>query len=94
MPTATNKQAAVLQCLAQIGREVQAPGVLGQELLEAGLPDRHLALQQTLDLGSVDVDAPHLAAQLREARGGDEPDVAGADDPNRLALSHLREWLP
>ena len=41
--------------------------------------DRRLAPAQALDLLGVDVDAPHLAAQLREAGGAYQADVAGTD---------------
>ena len=42
--------------------------------------DRHPAVVQRRDLGGVDVEAHDVVADLREARTGDEPDVAGADD--------------
>ena len=46
------------------------------ELLEARLVDRDLALLQARDLGRVDVDAQHLVAGIGEAGAGDEADVA------------------
>ena len=84
------QQAGVLERLGEVGGEVQAPGVLGQELLQARLVDRHLAAPQTLDLGGVDVHAPDFAAELGETGGGDKSDVAGADHPDRFALSRSR----
>jgi hypothetical protein len=52
----------------------------------AWLVDRHLAAAQALDLRRVDVDAPHVVADLGEAGRGDEADVAGADDADGFAL--------
>ena len=71
-------------------REVHPLAVLGDQLLEAGLVDRDLALLEALDLVGVDVDAVDLAAELREARRGDEADVAGADDADGFALLHMK----
>ena len=56
------------------------------ELLQAGLVDRDLAALKARDLALVDVDAVDLGAQLGEAGRGDQPDVARADDPDRLTL--------
>src|SRR6185369_13684595 len=50
--------------------------------------DRDLPALEALDLGFVDVDAVDVAAQLGEARRGDEADVAGADDANGFTLCH------
>ena len=85
-PDCDEQQACVLQRGSELGREVQAPGVLGEQLLQAGLVDRHLPAPQPLDLGGVDVHAPDLAAELREAGGRDQADVAGADHSDWLAL--------
>ena len=63
---------------------------LRDELLEAGLVDRDLAALEARDLVGVDVDAPDLVAELGEAGGGDEADVAGADDPDGLAFVLMR----
>ena len=60
---------------------------VGDHLGEAGLVDRDLAGLQARDLVGVDVDAVDVAAELREARRGDEPDVAGADDADRFDVS-------
>ena len=57
-----------------------------RQLGEAGLVDRDLAAVQALDLVRVDVDAPDLAAELGEAGGGDEADVAGPDDADGFTL--------
>ena len=57
----------------------------GDHLGEAGLVDRDLPRLQARDLVRIDVDAVHLAAQVGETRGGDEADVAGADDTDGLA---------
>src|SRR6185312_883562 len=69
-----------------VRREVQAIAVLGHQVGQARLVDRDLAALQALDLGGVDVDAPHLVAELGEAGRGDEADVAGADDAYGFAL--------
>ena len=78
------QQTRVLERVAQVGREVQPLGVARQQLLEARLVDRHLAATQALDLLGVDVDAPDVAAELGEAGGGDQADVAGADHSDGL----------
>ena len=64
---------------SQIGGVMKARRVALEQLREAGLVDRHLAATQALDLGGVDVHAPHVAAELGEAGGRHQPDVAGAD---------------
>ena len=61
------------------------------ELLQARLPDRDPALLEALDLRRVDVDAADVVAQLGEAGGGDQADVAGADDADRLSSSVAHE---
>ena len=78
------QQPRVLERLGEVGREVQSLAIAREQLLEARLVDRHLAAAQPLDLRGVDVDAPHLAAELGKAGGGDQTDVAGADHPDRL----------
>ena len=85
MPTATNSSRACSSAVGEIGGEVQPLGVARQQLLQAGLVDRHLAAPQALDLGGVDVHAPHVAAELGEAGRGHQPDVAGADHCDWLA---------
>ena len=61
----------MLERLAEVGGEVQSIPVSRQQLLEARL---------------VDVHAPHLAAQLGKAGRTHQPDISGADHPDRLAL--------
>ena len=82
------EQTRMLERVGERRREVHAVLVLGQELLEPGLPDGHHAALEAIDLGLVDVDAPDVGAQLREADRGDEAHVAGADDADRFALCH------
>jgi hypothetical protein len=72
--------------VGQVRGEVQPGDVAREQLLQAGLVDRHLAAAQTLDLGSVYVHAPDLAAELGEAGCGDQPDIAGADHANWLSI--------
>ena len=50
------------------------------QLGQARLVDRDLALLQALDLRLVDVDADDVVAALGEAGAGDQADVSGADD--------------
>ena len=47
---------------------------------QAVLEDRHLALAQAGDPLGVDVGADDVVAEMREAGGRGEPDVARADD--------------
>ena len=54
--------------------------VLAQQLLEAGLEERHVAGGQRVDLACVDVDAEHVVAELGHADGVGGAEVAGADD--------------
>ena len=67
--------------LGQAGREEQPPlaHVLGNELGEARLEDRHLAAGERGDLVGVLVDAGHDVAEVGKAGARDEADVAGAD---------------
>jgi hypothetical protein len=84
------QQAGVLERPAELGGEFQARGVAREQLLQAGLVDRHLPALQPRDLLGVDVDAPHLTAQLGEAGSGHQADVARADHSDWLALrAHL-----
>ena len=59
-----------------------------------GLPDRDAALLEALDLGLVDVDAPDVVAELGEAGGGDQADVARADDPDGLSVRGMAHERP
>ena len=61
------QQPSVLERRRQLGGEVQPFPVAGHRLGQAGLIDRDLAALQARDLVGVDIDAPHLAAQLGEA---------------------------
>jgi hypothetical protein len=79
------QQPRVLERVGDVGREVQAAAVLRDEVGEAGLVDRDLAALQAVDLRGVDVDAPDVVAELREAGRGHEADVAGADDTDGFA---------
>jgi len=69
----------------EVGREGEATlgDVSTDQLLEAGLVDRHLTASQRFDLRNDVVDADHVVAALREAGPGHEPDVAG---PNYAEL--------
>ena len=60
------------------GRETQLArrDVLGQQLGQPGLEERHLALGQPRDLGLVDVDTDDLVAELGHGRG-----VGGTEIP-------------
>ena len=65
----------------QIGREAQPPGrgVVGHQLLEAGLVDRDLAAAEPLDLIGILIDASHRDAEFRKTGAGNQADIAGAD---------------
>src|SRR5437763_13377507 len=65
----------------EIAREAQPSGchVAGNEMVEPGLVDRHLAARQALDLRGILIDAGDLDAELREACPGDQPDIPGPD---------------
>src|SRR5207245_1180905 len=60
--------------------EAAGPHVALDQLIEAGLVDRHLAALQPGNLVGILVDAHDVDAELREAGAGDEADIAGADD--------------
>ena len=66
--------------LADVGREREALAVSRDQLLEAGLVDRHLAALQRRDALGDDVADDDRVAELGEAGTGDEADVAGAED--------------
>ena len=65
----------------QLGRKAQPPGlnVGGDQIVEAGLVDRHLAALQRRDLAGVLVDADDVVAEIGKAGPGNEADIAGAD---------------
>ena len=70
--------------LGQVGGEEEPllAHVLGNQLGEARLVDRHLASRQGGDLVGVLVDAGHDVAEVGKAGAGDEADVAGTDHGN------------
>ncbi len=86
VPTATNSRRACASASARSVEKCRRSALLRQQLVEPGLVDRHLAGAQALDLGGVDVDAPDVAAELGEAGGRHQADVAGADHSDRGAL--------
>ena len=67
--------------LAQIGGETQPPlaVIADHDLVEPRLVDGQLPGFQPLDLGRIDIDAPHLVAHLGKTRPSHEADVAGPD---------------
>jgi hypothetical protein len=83
---ADEQQPSVLEHLRHVGGEVQPLGVLGDQLGQARLVDRHLAAAQRVDLGGHDVARPDLVPELREAGGRDEANPANADDADRFLL--------
>ena len=52
---------------------------LAQELIEAGLVERHLAVRQHGHFALVNVEAEHLEAELGHADGVRRAEVAGAE---------------
>src|SRR5439155_23324406 len=83
---------ALLDGVGEIGREREPAlgNVAADQLLEPRLVDRDNALGERLDLRVDVVDADDVVAALREARTGDEPDVAGA----HYAELHERARIP
>jgi hypothetical protein len=81
------QQPGVLQRRRQVGREVQPRPVLADQVRESRLPDRDPPLLEPADLLGVDVDAVDVGAQGGEPRRGDQADVAGADDSDRLSIA-------
>jgi hypothetical protein len=80
------QQPRVLERRPQLGGEVQPLAIASDALVEPGFVDRHLAALELRDLLGVDVDAPDIAAELGEPRGGHEADIAGANHGDRFAL--------
>ena len=74
------------------GREREPGGVVGDELLEAGLVDGHVTALEPGDLGLVDVHAHDVVPEVGEAHGRDEADVPGTDDPDRCGI-HAEQYL-
>ena len=73
---------------AEIGGEAQPPGtqVAGDEILQPGLIDRHLALLHPLDALGILVDAGDADAKFGKAGAGNQAHIAGAHhgDTHRL----------
>src|SRR5690606_32923485 len=66
----------------QVGGEAQPAGrcIPGDDLVEAGLVDRHLAAVEILDLLLDLVDTGDRMAELRKTCPGDEADISGSDN--------------
>jgi hypothetical protein len=66
---------------AKVRREAEPAGadILGDQLLQAGLEDRHLARQKRGDLPLVLVDANDLMSEIGKTGSGDEADIARSD---------------
>jgi hypothetical protein len=86
-PDRDEEQPRVLERVGDVRREVQATAMVLHQLGEAGLPDGDVAPLEALDLLRVDVDAPDVVAELREACRGDQADVARADDADGFAFA-------
>jgi hypothetical protein len=56
--------------------------VARNQLIEAGLVDRHLAPFETRDLLGILIDAYHFDAELRKTCSGNEADIARSDHCN------------
>ncbi len=65
-----------------VGGEHQPPGlaVALDQVLQAGLVDRHAAIVEQRDLFFIDVEAEHIVAELGQAGAGDQADITAADD--------------
>ncbi len=68
----------------EVGREAQPPRrhVAGDQLVETGLVDRHLAARQPFDLSGILVDAGDGHPEFRKARSRDEADIPCPDHRN------------
>ncbi len=68
----------------QIGGEGETPGlrVFGDELIETGFVDGHLAFGEAGNFIGVNINAHHVDAKLGEARARHQADIATADDCN------------
>ena len=87
MPTATYRNSASETASPTSSVYVSRSAFRSQQLLETRLPDRHLAGAKPLDALGEDVAHHDLVTELREARAGDETDVAGTEDSD---LGHAR----
>ena len=70
--------------LGQIKGKGQPPGgdILGHEVFQTWLEDRHFARPQPVDLGGVLVNADDLMAEIRKADPRNQADIAGANHRN------------
>lgn len=68
----------------------QASGLhrLGHEIAERRFDERHLAAVDGLDMARVHIDARHVESTRSQDRGGGQPDIAEADDDDRLVSRH------
>ena len=66
--------------LLHVERERDPVAAAREDVVEPGLVDRHLARPQPLDALGHDVAHDDVVAEIREARAGDEADVAGPED--------------
>ena len=80
MNTASASATAPLRSVVNFSRPARA--LIGDQVGEAGLVDRHLAALERGDLARVLVDAGHLVAEIGKAGPGNEADIAGADHGN------------
>src|SRR5437660_5649433 len=80
----------------EIAREAQPSGchVAGNEMVEPGLVDRHLAARQALDLRGILIDAGDLDAKLGKARPGNQPDIPGPDHRYAHDVDILSSSIP
>ena len=76
----------------ELGREFQPAGarIVGHQLIEAGLVNRHFAARQSRDLRLVLVDANDLMAEIGKTRAGNKADIAGADHGNAHVKSIVK----
>ncbi len=87
---------AVRHAGCHVRRELQAArrAVAVDQLLQARLVDRYAAGVEQIDLLLVDVEAEHVVAQLRQARAGDQADIAATDDGDSHANNSKVENVP
>ena len=78
--------------LANVERERDPVATPLEHLVEPGLVDRHLTGLQPLDALGQDVADDDLVAEIREARAGDETDVAGPEDPDPRHGPRVLRW--
>jgi len=78
--------------LGVVGGEAQSTGreVALEDVVQAGLVDRHLASAEHLDLASVDIDPEHFVAQLGETDRVRGAKVSGTDEGQSRSRHVLR----